>query len=179
MSVARPEVEPKTPLGRRLREVRRQCGDPEREEFAARLGIAKSSLANYERGERVPDADVLALYRERLGVNINWLTTDTGRMFEDMSMEARASDRSASVWVEAMTAIGLVVVRVYADEGVKLPASRIPDEMRKLFDEVRARVSDPFDRDEWSALVPWVEARLRKELREARRAPGTGKREAS
>lgn len=73
--MARPEVEPRTPLGARLREVRRQHGDPDRGEFAKILGVSKESLASYERGDNIPDAAVAGRYRD-LGVDLNWLLTD-------------------------------------------------------------------------------------------------------
>lgn len=80
--MARPEVEPKTELGKRLREVRLALGDPLRDDAARKLGVSKSSIANYERGERVPDASVLETYRRKYGVDINWLLTGDGKMFQ-------------------------------------------------------------------------------------------------
>jgi len=79
--VARPESEPKTPLGSRLRQVRRELGDNRREEFAEQLEISKDSLALYERGENVPSATVLAEYHRKFGINLNWLATGQGGMF--------------------------------------------------------------------------------------------------
>ncbi len=67
VNVARPEVEPKTQLGKRLRHVRSLLEVADRDAFAEQLGIAKSSLANYERGERVPDASVLNAYKTVFG----------------------------------------------------------------------------------------------------------------
>jgi len=81
--LARPEHEPKTPLASRLRAVRSRVGDPDRDEFALKIGVSKNTLAHYERGDRTPDAEVLAAYRSRVKVNINWLTTGDGEMFDD------------------------------------------------------------------------------------------------
>lgn len=82
--MARPEVEPKTPLGRRLRDVRDQLKIADRGTFAEMLGVSLAALAYYERGERVPDASVLAAYREKFGVNVSWLVTGIGdNIFED------------------------------------------------------------------------------------------------
>jgi phage repressor protein C with HTH and peptisase S24 domain len=82
-------VEPKTPLGRRLREVRGHLGEGDREAFAAKLGIGKSALAYYERGERVPDASALAPYFELFGINLSWLITGEGDMVADASRAPR------------------------------------------------------------------------------------------
>jgi len=85
--LARPEVEPSTPLAKRLREVRKALGNPERAEFAVGLDISKSTIAFYERGERTPDANVLKQYRDRHGVDLNWLITGEGDMFQSSEVE--------------------------------------------------------------------------------------------
>ncbi len=79
--MARPETEPRTPLARRLREFRRLNGDPDRAEFAASLGVAKSTLASYERGESEPVASVLVAYRDRHGASLSWLLAGEGEVF--------------------------------------------------------------------------------------------------
>lgn len=79
--LARPEIEPKTQLGLRLREVRAHLKIEDRDVFASQLGLSKGGLAHYERGERVPDASVLQAYREIFGVDANWLLTGNGSMF--------------------------------------------------------------------------------------------------
>ncbi|MUZ66321.1 S24 family peptidase [Agrobacterium vitis] len=81
--MARPEIEPKTPLGLRLREVRAHLKIEDRDVFASQLGLSKGGLAHYERGERVPDASVLQAYRENFGINANWLLTGKGSMFSE------------------------------------------------------------------------------------------------
>ncbi|MGV1823766.1 S24 family peptidase [Agrobacterium vitis] len=81
--MARPEIEPKTPLGLRLREVRAHLKIEDRDAFASQLGLSKGGLAHYERGERVPDASVLQAYRENFGINANWLLTGQGSMFSE------------------------------------------------------------------------------------------------
>ncbi|UES58540.1 helix-turn-helix domain-containing protein [Roseibium aggregatum] len=78
--MARPEKEPKTPLAKRLRDVRRELGDPERAEVAENLGVSVSTLAFYERGESEPTASVLAVYRVKYGINLEWLITGQGPM---------------------------------------------------------------------------------------------------
>lgn len=79
--LARPEIEPRTPLGKRLREVRAAIGIEDRDLFAERTGISKSTIANYERGDRTPDADMLERYRDVWSVDLNWLVTGHGSMF--------------------------------------------------------------------------------------------------
>lgn len=89
--MARPESEPKTALGARLRAVRRHFGD-NGGAFALRVGLIESTIAKYERGDRVPDADTLAAYRTKLNVDMNWLATGEGQMFgEDRQVQRQLS----------------------------------------------------------------------------------------
>ncbi|MGF7157386.1 helix-turn-helix domain-containing protein [Bartonella heixiaziensis] len=80
--MARPETESKTIFGKRLRYVRLALGDPSRETLAKKFSMTKNSIAFYERGEREPNLSVLQTYRTLYGVNINWLLTGQGKMFD-------------------------------------------------------------------------------------------------
>ncbi|ALE03608.1 helix-turn-helix domain-containing protein [Bartonella ancashensis] len=80
--MARPETEAKTVFGKRLRYVRLALGDPSRETLAKNFNMTKNSIAFYERGEREPNLSVLQAYRTLYGVNINWLLTGQGKMFD-------------------------------------------------------------------------------------------------
>ncbi|PIT70681.1 helix-turn-helix domain-containing protein [Bartonella tribocorum] len=80
--MARPETESKTIFGKRLRYVRLSLGDPSRETLAKSFSMTKNSIAFYERGEREPNLSVLQTYRRLYGVNINWLLTGQGKMFD-------------------------------------------------------------------------------------------------
>jgi transcriptional regulator with XRE-family HTH domain len=62
-------------IGDRIRRVR---GALSQDEFAAQLGISKSAVGKYERGERQPDSDALRSLRDVRGVDINWLLTGEG-----------------------------------------------------------------------------------------------------
>ncbi|CZT36399.1 Phage repressor protein C, contains Cro/C1-type HTH and peptisase s24 domains [Rhizobium sp. 9140] len=57
-------------------------GDPERDEFARGLGVGKTTLASYERGETEPTASVLNAYREKYGANLIWFVTGKGEAVE-------------------------------------------------------------------------------------------------
>lgn len=56
--------------------------------FAQELGIPDSTLGNYERNDRVPDADFLAHLRRKTSVNINWLITGYGEAFAPSGTES-------------------------------------------------------------------------------------------
>lgn len=78
MALARPEAGPKTPLAARLRELRRIIGDPDREDVANAIGVSKSTLASYERGDSEPTASALSAYRDTYGADLVWLLTGEG-----------------------------------------------------------------------------------------------------
>lgn len=51
--------------------------------MAAKIGVGKSTLASYERGETEPTASALAAYRDVYGANILWIVSGEGQMFSD------------------------------------------------------------------------------------------------
>lgn len=66
-------------------------------DFAKKCGIPYSSLQNYLRGERQPNADALILLNARLGISIDWILTGQG----DMRQEAPGLDSKASALLSA------------------------------------------------------------------------------
>lgn len=167
-------------MARRLRDVRKALGDPDRGDFAQTLGYALSTIANYERGDRVPDADVLAAYRNHFGVNVNWIATGIGEMFDQLNAPAEVKNSaiediiSTTHW--SLQEVAGIVSRVFADEGIKLPPVKHLDEYTRWNGELLKRAENPHDKDEIKSLFPWLENKIRKELRSAKVAPGTGKR---
>ena len=176
--MARPEVI-KTPLGQRLRAVRKEFGDPSRVDFARRLGVTDKTLANHERGDSEPDAGVLRRYREELGVNINWLVSNVGEMFEDPSKRPQVAppDRILDEWL--LDELGKIVVREHKAARAALPPEKVAPEAGALYNELLGMVRDVADRRTVEAMLPLLAEDLRGRLRDAASAPGAGKREAS
>lgn len=157
-------------MAARLRDVRRRHGDPEREVFAARLGVAASTLAGWERGETIPDAKSVALYRERVGVDLDWLLLGEG--------VPPAAGLGAPLDTGIMRRLGEIVDRAHTQAGIKLPkgaefetAAELYNEFAGLCPNVEQTASDVVD-----AMLEVIEARLKGRLATARSAPGTGKR---
>lgn len=118
--MARPEAAPKTALGSRLREVRRLLGDPDREDFAARLGVSKNTLAAYERGETEPTASILAAYVSNFRVPTDWLIFGEGDFGPSTStMPVADEDRMVRIKhynVSAAAGAGLVPVDEHEEQ---------------------------------------------------------------
>lgn len=174
--MARPETEPKTPLGARLRDCRKQIGDLDRDEFARSLGVSKSALASYERGESEPTVSVLRVYSEKYGIDLAWLITGAGKMFADPSKALKPAPQLDLVMVDKLARI---VVVEFKNAGQRLPQEKIGVEAARLYNELSTLVSNLSDEEEVAVFLPQVRYALKKRLSEAAREPGTGKRSAS
>ncbi|UTO27918.1 helix-turn-helix domain-containing protein [Bartonella harrusi] len=125
--MARPETESKTIFGKRLRYVRLALGDPSREALAKSFSMTKNSIAFYERGEREPNLNVLQTYRTLYGVNINWLLTGQGKMFDT---EYTKSDFDWNYFIKKIE--GLEEILTKNDHGEKLNQKTIDSSYKKL-----------------------------------------------
>ncbi|WP_375632323.1 helix-turn-helix domain-containing protein [Bartonella sp. AA74HLJMH] len=125
--MARPETESKTIFGKRLRYVRLALGDPSRETLAKSFSMTKNSIAFYERGEREPNLSVLQTYRTLYGVNINWLLTGQGKMFDT---EYTKGDFDWNYFIKKIE--GLEETLVDSDRNEKLNQEKIDSSYEKL-----------------------------------------------
>ncbi|WP_175869214.1 helix-turn-helix domain-containing protein [Bartonella gabonensis] len=125
--MARPETESKTIFGKRLRYVRLALGDPSRETLAKSFSMTKNSIAFYERGEREPNLSVLQTYRTLYGVNINWLLTGQGKMFD---AEYTKGDFDWNYFIKKIE--GLEETLAKCDRNEKLNQEKIDSSYEKL-----------------------------------------------
>lgn len=169
--MARPELPPKTALAERLREFRRRIGDPERVVFATELGVSKSALASYERGESEPTASVLGVYRDKFGADLDWLLLGDG---------APPSPAGAQQSLDAsiLRRLGEMVGRAHAGAGIKLPKGAEFEVVAGLYNEFLQLCANPAETpaDVIDAMLGVVESRFKARLSSARAEPGTGKR---
>lgn len=180
-NLARPETI-KTELGQRLRDIRKAVGDPQRDEFANELGISDKSLANYERGDRVPDAHVLASYFLKYKVNVTWIVAAEGPMFLDGGPSHPDGSSTGKVAPTVQSDIfretGKLVQDGHKAKGVTLPPDAQLAETVSRYNELIAAAKNPSDETELRALFPWLQLRISKDLEAAKTAPGSGKRPA-
>lgn len=114
--MARPEIEPKTELGRRLRESRKAVGFADRPEFSERLGLPLSTIAAYERGDREPSASALVPYLDEFGISIEWLLTGRGAMLAGPRV-ATDIERMQDHWPDHQVIVPRFDVRAAAGSG--------------------------------------------------------------
>lgn len=75
-------------------------------DFALKLGISPRAYVNYERGERKPPYEVLIQLYETLDVNLNWLITGKGEMFN--KQPSASNDELEQKVVEVMKKYGVI-----------------------------------------------------------------------
>ena len=73
-------------LGDRILKVRKSSGLNQLP-FAEVFGLSKTTMVNYENGHSLPDAAFLFSLRAKYKINLNWLITGLGDMFENNSTE--------------------------------------------------------------------------------------------
>lgn len=148
-------------------------GDPDRTAFAEQLGIGKSALAFYERGERTPDANVLLGYQQAFHIDMNWLVSGKGDVFETAKDNL---SNSAEIQADIIRTLARLAERIHKEAGIKLRPEDITVEATTLYNDLCKRVDDLTDQEEVEATLPQLELRLKKKVRDAAAAPGTGKR---
>lgn len=163
----------KTKLGKRLRAIRSEFGDPDREVFCLRLGISKGSLGNYERGDRVPDSSVLLAYRKEFGVDVNWIVTGEGGMFHH---PVEALSTPGPLISSVFKAVKTMVRRVNEDAGIKLPIDAFDEEAIRWYNELVSMARGNLDEGKLQSMLPALEYELKQAVRTAAAEPGTGKR---
>jgi len=153
-------VKGKTPLGRRLREVRTRLEFEDREVFAHQLGVSKNSLAQYERGERAPDVMIFAIYAEKFGIDLTWLIAGTGQMF----VRDLGPPLSPKAWTDLIHPLGRLLRRVYRDGGVLLDGDQLLAAVTRWHHVIMQRSKASRDLNELMLYLRWVEEEVRREF---------------
>ncbi|SCY46385.1 hypothetical protein SAMN05216233_109212 [Desulfoluna spongiiphila] len=78
-------------IAARLTEVINIKCDGKSTVFAKKAGIPVATFHNYMKG-RTPSAEAMFHVRETFGVNINWLLSGEGEMFDTEAVTAKTSD---------------------------------------------------------------------------------------
>lgn len=75
-----------TKLGNRIKEARNKTGLTQ-EALAKRLGIAYPTMNKYEKGHRIPDAELLSRMTTELNCDPGWLLTGEGPKYREERKE--------------------------------------------------------------------------------------------
>ncbi|WP_375693692.1 helix-turn-helix domain-containing protein [Bartonella sp. AP122HLJHH] len=162
--MARPEVEPKTELAKRLREVRRILGNEERGIFAQRLNLQRNTLANYEIGAHEPPSSVINAYYTAYNINPHWLVTGEGEMFSDMAKAKAAGFKAPTIPAGLMKKLGRIAYTTYRDANIKLPPEDIAELAAELYKKLQELVQNINDSEEIELTLPLLKLHLKRQI---------------
>ncbi|WP_273755642.1 helix-turn-helix domain-containing protein [Bartonella sp. MM73XJBT.G] len=162
---------PKTPLAKRLTEVRKFVG-LSRNIFSVKIGISIQGLGNYERGDRIPDAIILSSYGEKFGVNLNWLVTGHGEMFSDMAKAKAAGLKPQAIPAGLMKKLGYLAYTTYHDANITLFPEDVAELAAELYGKLQELIENFNDMEEVEATLPLLKLHLKRKI-EAEKAHKT------
>ncbi|WP_375672472.1 helix-turn-helix domain-containing protein [Bartonella sp. CL45QHWL] len=170
--MTRQRNEPKTPLARRLIEVRKLVG-LSRDIFSLKIGISIQGLGNYERGDRTPDATVLTSYGEKFGVNLNWLLTGEDEMFINMMKTQSFNISPPTIPAGLMKKLGRIAYTTYRDANIKIPPEDIAELAAELYGKLQELVQDINDTEEVELILPLLKLHLKRQIEAENAHPET------
>lgn len=156
-----PDLTPAT-FAERLRLL---IGDQSVNSFAERSGVPEASIRSYLRGA-MPGLDKALALAETGGATLDWLASGRGPM--------RATDAAAGLPNDKnlIARVSVAIADAYKEIGHPLSPARAGEELHTMLTLIVDASESP---DEYLDQVPVMAKRLRKRLREAVAAPGTGK----
>ena len=136
-------------------------------------------LGYYERGDRIPDASVLAEYHNKFGVNLSWLIAGSGSMFDEHSRAADANKLPPNTqsFIDFIAVLGRLLNRLYKETGVHVTS----DQRVQLLVDRTKQILDRYPTMEWNRYMdalPTLEAEIREELVKKSTSPADSKRQA-
>lgn len=149
-------------------------------EFAEVLGVGKSTYQNYERDDRLPDADALCRL-PKLGWNVNWLLTGEGQeRLEPLSGAGlRVSEAAASYGSQPLSLDRETLIRAEKILGLALGLARVQvggtDRAQMLADVYDHLIAHGFDGDQLLEITQALKEQLNRiqESRDARKGSGS------
>lgn len=116
-------------INQRIKQLRKEQGLTQ-DEFAARIGITKSSVSLLESGKNSPSTQTLQLICQQFGVRRDWLTDGTGPM--------RVPIESDDQLVDAVLAGEDEFIKAVIRGIAKTPGGW--EKMREVFDAISAEL---------------------------------------
>lgn len=88
-------------MEKRIKELRKSLGLTQ-QAFADRIGIKRTTLANYEIGRNIPINAVIALICREFGANKKWLLDGEGEMFTNEPWALEQKQGRATMLIRAL-----------------------------------------------------------------------------
>lgn len=85
------------------------------DEFGKRISSSKSSISNFENGNRVPTPQMIQLICKEFDVNEEWLRNGTGKMFAEIDRENKLMIWTAKVLKDETNSFKKRLLYILAD----------------------------------------------------------------
>ncbi|WP_375650546.1 MULTISPECIES: helix-turn-helix domain-containing protein [unclassified Bartonella] len=170
--MARPELEPKTELAKRLRLIRESL-ELNRDKIATRLGIKKAIYDHAERGTTFPNVKFLTALSQQLNINLTWLITGEGEMFSDMAKAKAAGFKAPTIPAGLMKKLGRIAYTTYRDANIKIPPEDIAELAAELYKKLQELVQDINDTEEVELILPLLKLHLKRQIEAKNAHPET------
>ena len=118
-------------MDKRIRELRKHLGLTQKE-FADRLGIKPSAIANYEGGRNVPIDAVISLICREFSVSEKWLRTGEGKMTVSSTRDEEIASFFGRVLLEEESSFKRRLVAVF---------SRMPESHWEILADIAERIA--------------------------------------
>lgn len=160
-------------LGDRFRAIRKHF-DLNATQMGQRVGLGgRSSWERYERGENVPNGDIL-LHLAEMGVSADWLLTGNGEMLKSATPDAMEGAPS-TLDEELHGRVVDGITAAYKEMGQAIAPVHLGRMTARLINEIMAASDGPED---YPGALKLRLAQLRNELRTAASDPTSSKRSA-
>ena len=83
-------------MNKRIKLIRTTLGMTQ-QEFADKIKVKRNTVATYEMGRSIPSDSAIALICKVFDVNEDWLRTDYGEMFKEVSKSDQIADMLSDV----------------------------------------------------------------------------------
>ena len=115
----------------KLKELRARKGLT-REAAAEKIGISARTLANYERGERIPQGEILSSIADFYGVSREELLLDSLRERENLDPQAEKADDGGNTPAAEKTSTDMAEAAETADGGGEAALAKKKEKRRNL-----------------------------------------------
>ncbi|MCL7999172.1 helix-turn-helix domain-containing protein [Brucella sp. 21LCYQ03] len=158
-------------LGSRIRQAADTVGGLDR--LLPFLGdVKRRTLTDYVSGKSEPRVSTIIAISKATGCRLEWLLTGDGAQLD----QAEKIDNSPDILTDLLRRLARMAKGLHEEAGIILREEDIAAEAASLYNDLRVRVDDLSDVDEVETTLPQLEVRLKKRLKAASAAPGTGKR---
>lgn len=142
--------------------------------LAKLLGMSRRTLENYLNGRSEPKATLAFDIAQAAGVRPEWLVTGKGPRSAD---GGAAEPRAGTIDERVFALAGSTVYRVLNAEHIRVAEEALNSEIARAYNLIVERAEDLSDLEEVSALLPWLETVVRKDIKAAinEAQPASGK----